>query len=198
MQLNEWNGKRIEKQQEQIFLSQLERDIRHIISSVDNAKHNHIALMVQGKLALRYLKGEDLFEEYKQEIESAFEITHELPKPQIIYGNLGTLLDGRDHPKISNQSSLKEINNLLNELKTLINVYQMIEKMITETTEINRKLIGFSIPNDPNFPIQYNIDELKGSSIFRHRFQNAMRFHNHAAEMLGLMSEHLSKFINKK
>ena len=64
MQLNEWNGKRIEIQQEQVFLSQLDRDIEHIISSIDNAKQSHIALMVQGKLALRYLRGEDLFKEY--------------------------------------------------------------------------------------------------------------------------------------
>lgn len=198
MQLNDWNGKRIEKQQEQVFLSQLDRDIEHIISSIDNAKQSHIALMDQGKLALRYLRGEDLFKEYKLKIESAFEITHELPKPQIVYGNLGALLDGRNHSKISNTTALAEVNNLLNELRTLIDVYHIIEKMLIETTQMNRKMIGFSIPNDPNFPIQYNIDELKGSSTFRHSLQNAMRYHNHAAEMLELMSEHLSKYIDRK
>jgi hypothetical protein len=198
MQLNEWNGERVEKQQEQIFLSQLERDIEHIISSVGNAKREHIVSMVQGKLALRYLRGEDLYEEYKQDIESVFENTHEIPKPQIIYGNLGTLLDGRNYPRISNTLELTEINSLLNELRTLIDVYHLIEEMIIETTKINREMIGFSIPNDPSFPIQYNIDELKESSTFRNRLQNTMRLHNHAAQMLEQMNEHLSKYLDKK
>ena len=198
MQLNEWDEKRIEKQQEHIFLTQLKLDIEHVISSIDYAKQQHAGFIEQGKLALRYLRGEDVFEKYKQEIESAFERTHELPKPQIIYGNFGTLLDGRDHPKISSTTARREIRNLLNELKTQIDIYQMIETMIVESTVTNRELIGFSIPDDPSFPIQYDIDELKRSSTFRHGLQNAMRFHNHAALMLEEMRVHLSKYADKK
>jgi hypothetical protein len=198
MQLNEWDEKRIEKQQEQIFLTQLKVDIVHVISSIDYAKQQHTSFIEHGKLALRYLRGEEIFEKYQHEIEGAFEKTHELPKPQIIYGNIGTLLDGRDHPKISNTTARKEIRNLLNELKTLIDVYRMIEMMIVESTVINRELIGFSIPDDPSFPIQYDIDELKQSSTFRHGLQNATRYHNHAAQMLEQMQLHLSKYADKK
>jgi len=198
MQLNEWNGQRIEKQQEQIFLSQLGLDIEHTISQIEDAKKEHTGSMERGKLALRYLKGEELFEEYKNDIELVFETSHELPKPQLIYGNLGVLLDGRSHPKISNTDALRKIQNLLNELRTLIDIYHLIETMIIESTKTNRELISFSIPNDPKFPIQYDIDELKQSSVFRHSFQNTMRFHSHATGMLENIRRHLSKYVEQK
>jgi|GEM_PF-4034116 len=197
MQVTEWNEQRKETQREHLFLTQLNSDIRFVLTEIERAQSEHDLMAQRGKLAIRLLRGEDLLADHQQDIESAFQEMHQIPKPQIHFGNLKTILNGAAHSRITLLDADKKLADLSNRLGAFVEVYQVIENNLDELALYFRPHVGFAVPDDSNFPIRYDLEKMRASSEFQNGLQNAVNFQTYASSYLEKMSALLTQFLGE-
>ncbi|MFT5453399.1 MAG: hypothetical protein ACI9N9_002908 [Enterobacterales bacterium] len=198
LQVDDWNQSRKDDTQSQLFLEQLNLDIESDLLSIKDAIESHEMFIKHGKIALRFLDGENVFDKHQAEVEIAFERMHQVPKPQFLHGNLKSLMLGDAWAIITDQSILVKLMALTGKLGNRIDIYRSIEDNIEEVTALNRRVIGFSIPDDTDVSIGYDIDELKKLSDFKIAIQNAVVFHWYGKRTLNLIVSMLEQYKSEQ
>lgn len=198
LQVTEWNNDRKANNQSRQFLVQLNFDIESSIASMKLAVKEHEVFIKNGKAALRFLNREDIFVKHQAEVEYALQKMHENPKPQLLHGNLYTLMTGGGWLTITDDDAQLQLRHLAGRLGNKIDIYRDIENRITESTALHRQLIGFSIPNDPDVLVSFNINDLQNSTNFKVAMQNSVVFHWWAVRLLNFMISTLEQYKSER
>ena len=194
LQVDDWNQSRKENVQSELFLKQLNMDIESELLSIKGAIGVHEAHITNGKLAVRFLEGEDIFNEYQVKIESALELIHHIPKPQFMHGNMNSLMLGEGWVAIKDQAIIVKLKSLMGRLGNAIGIYNNIEDKIDEITTQNRYLIGFSIAKDNVIKLSYDVDKLQKSANFKIALHNTVVLHWYAMRQLNRMVSILEEY----
>lgn len=194
LQVTEWNQARKANLQNQIAMAQLDEDINEALANIDFAVITHQQHIARGKLALRYLNGEDILAEHQTEIEDAFQIMHQLPKPQLLSGHLDSILSGSTAQLITDQAIQRELTTLASALARTLGIYRHIEDRITEISTVNRQMMGFASPYNEDVPITYDKEALRQSAAFKIAIQNAVVFHEYGVGALRAFADSLKDY----
>jgi len=194
LQVDDWNQTRKANVQNQIVMVQLDEDINEVLANIDEAVITHKQYIDWGKLALRYLNGEDILAEHQAEIENAFQRMHQLPKPQLLSGHLDSVLSGGIGQLITDQAMQRELVSLTSALVRGLDIYRHIEDRITETTEIHRQMVGFASPGDADVTITYDGEALRQPAAFKIAMQNAVVFHRYGFRALEVYADNLKQY----